>query len=132
MNPVMKVLAVCWGLTEEQLDDIAKGKTVQLKVGEAFCNGDEHMTEIRAADIVRGLMRVTPPVRQTFVDAIVAIGEAFDAEKMKPRTTAQNAELERAIGDAAGEGMGTARQGTPTPSAPPNTHPWTPEDKIAN
>lgn len=106
MHPAMKILAECWGLTEKQLNDISAGKTVQLRVGCAFGNEDKHTTEIRATHLILALKRLKPEdVMELFIWAALAA----DAKTAKTRAAADEKELERTLGDAAGEGMGTAR-----------------------
>ncbi|MBI2406272.1 MAG: hypothetical protein HYV25_01675 [Candidatus Harrisonbacteria bacterium] len=72
--------------------------------------------------IVRG-----PNIR----DAMEAYFIALQAKEVATYMAAAR-ELERATGDAAGEGMGTARPSPQAKSAAPSARPWTPDDKIPN
>ncbi|MDO8584642.1 MAG: hypothetical protein Q7R85_00785 [bacterium] len=139
MNLFLKVLAVCWGLTEEQLkeitgegklDDADECKTVELKIGQVFGNEDQNTTKISAVHVVLALKRLAPVLRKEIIDAIIEIGRAFPSQETS--TAAQDAELQRAVDAAAGEGMGTARPSTQAKGATPSARPWTPDDKIPN
>lgn len=131
MYPVMRFLVDLLGLTEEQVAKLRAYQSIEVTVGQLFLSDDSTVIRVGPRDLDRMCLNVPPRVMRALIAALREVYRTIDTETIEPtRTTPE--ELERAIGDAAGEGMGTARSNSQAPSAPPSTRPWTPDDGFLN
>ncbi|GEM_PF-6173180 len=129
MNPLIRLLIDLLGLTEEQIAKLKAEQPIEVAVGQLFMSNDPGVIRVNSRDLCRMCLHLPRPVMHALMGACTEVYQMMDKVT---QPGAAKAELDRAIGDAAGEGMGTARPSPPVKSAPPSVRPWTPDDKIPN
>ena len=121
MNPTIRFFMDLLGLTEEQIAKLKDYQSIEVYVGQLFLSDDPTVIRVDLRDLNRMLLNLPPLVMSALMNALTDVYQTMDAATQQD---VAKAELDLAIGNAAGEGMvDTTQPSAKKPTAPPTARP---------